>query len=63
MNGWQIAVVVLMIWGFICMLSTDFNGTKAHKPFGFLGALVTLSIYVVLAYVFYKAGLFSTLVK
>ena len=63
MNGWQIALVVLIIWGFICMLSTDLNGTKATKPHGFIGAMVTLSIYGVLVFIFYKAGLFSTLLK
>lgn len=55
----QILVVLLLGMGFFHGLYEDFEGRKAHEPWGFSGAIVTIVVTAVVVVLYACAGLFS----
>lgn len=57
----QLVILILLILSAFRSLYQDFNGAKAHEPYGFTGAVITVLITALIAWLYWKAGAFSLL--
>jgi len=55
----QYVIAVFLVATLLRGLWTDMYGVKEHEPYGFSGAIMTLSITALMAWIYYTAGAFS----
>ena len=59
MKACQIILLVLLGLSLFTGLWADVNGRRARKPYGFMGAVISVLLTAVLFWVHWKAGAFS----
>lgn len=58
----QILIMVIGITSFFGTLHSDFNGRTAKTPFGFSGAVITITLFLIGTVVYVAAGAFSEII-
>lgn len=57
----QYVIAIQLVFSLFSSLHMDFYGRKAKEPFGFYGAVMTLVIMALVAWIYITAGVFSEL--
>ena len=62
MKAAQCTIALLIVAGLLRGLWTDFYGVKNHEPYGFLGVVISIAIFILMVWLNYTAGAFSLII-